>query len=331
MYSAEQSQHSVDTTRDQVSKYTSKTSSGESVHHDDPTWPGSLVELDAAVESKRSAFMSKRSMSSSSSSKYGEVKRSSASDVKAEEDGISRFSSLSQNQCLIDGDSKRSMASSERMASSSFLCSRKSSDRLLGSAGESDRRAVAESTEGSENITRPRSGRETRSRPLTIDLFRDDFEQKMKDMIRKFDMRCSRSFWEDDLSDDRRVDSMFDRETRSFEKRAKAINDRFFSSRIGSFFDDDDDFFGRPLLRSRRAVDDFDEGDSGIFSDVTSRRRVTDDQLDLDQQMKREKSVTPDRFEVDIDVKGFKWVLWLHRGLIRPYLFNHPYVNNQIL
>ncbi|XP_078491381.1 uncharacterized protein LOC104266657 isoform X1 [Ciona intestinalis] len=147
--------------------------------------------------------------------------------------------------------------------------------------------------------TFPRRGQPV-SRDMRDDFFRDDFDERMEQMVREFDARCARSILDDDV----RPFGTFPRRGTedSFFSRPRLLgnNSLFKKSRFRSIFDgDDDDDWS--VGRRGHGLDE----DSGVFSDATVKPRDYDDVMHLDKALHQDRKYTPEKFQVDVDVKGF--------------------------
>ena len=146
------------------------------------------------------------------------------------------------------------------------------------------------------------NNRDMRSR-RTANFFRDDFDDTMEQMIHDFDARFSNSFWIDDDNDDffhrhrrsRNSNEFFSRPTLS--SRSNFSRSRLLPSLFDSSVNDE--------WSERKSTFDDDYAESGIFSDRASSRQSNRS----DEALKKEKSarqLAAEKFEVDIDVQGFK-------------------------
>lgn len=196
----------------------------------------------------------------------------------------------------IDGDK----APIEEMSRSSTSCRRLTDQSQALNEFEEDTRSV---TSERSNRSTTRSLGSNRSR-FKVDLFTDDFDETMNRCIGDFNSRFHKSLWRDD------------------------DNDSFFSRSQNSFFGDDE-FFSRPKLthKTRRNItssffdsilDDFGKqkrsnpeeeyAESGVFSDGTSSRLSQNmgDDTSFEKPSQVKKSFPEEKFEVDMNVHGYK-------------------------
>ncbi|CAK8692119.1 uncharacterized protein LOC143463172 [Clavelina lepadiformis] len=143
----------------------------------------------------------------------------------------------------------------------------------------------------------PRKNRVGRRTRLTANFFRDDFDERMHKMIGDFDDRCLRSMWNK---------KNFFRKNGSnddFFCRNRSLDDSFFQdSNFPSLFDRElDDIWP---THKRRALSSQDT--EGRILRKAPAQFKEDAEFEIDRDVCPQRQNNPDKFEVDIDVKGFK-------------------------
>ena len=194
-----------------------------------------------------------------------------------------------ESKPCITGADRASSRSSRRLSDNSRESGDFEDDARSVSSTSSDRR--------SKRAMDTYTNRGMRSR-LTANFFRDDFDETMEQMIHDFDSRMSSSFWADDDKS-----SFFRRRRRIrdnddfFSRSREPPRSRMFPSLFDSSFED--------MWTDRKSNIDDEYAESGIFSDRGSSR-LSQQGDEINKEEKPKSSITADKFEVDIDVQGFK-------------------------
>ena len=174
--------------------------------------------------------------------------------------------------------------------------SRRLSELSCRSDHDDDVKSVSSSSSGrrSRQAVEASSNRATRSR-FTTSLLRDDFDKTMKTMIHDFDSQFSSSFWDDEEEDSffrrrrrhRNTDDFFSRPNITTSRGS--LQPSLFDSSFVDFWSD------------KRSTFEEDYPESGVFSD-----RASSSLSQQDHEPALKKQQPADKFEVDIDVEGFK-------------------------